>query len=143
MEIKDEEFIKAINGAVEDIPQEVKIELVTEALRTYLSNPDTMKTILFDVQSGYYSSEKKYTPNKILCDIMSSGPVKDYVNELQRTILTYIKENMGDIIFKAIAASFAKNLVTDEFRSIMTSEMYNVVTSNVKSHEYNVHNIRG
>lgn len=135
MEIKDEEFIKAINGAVEDIPQEVKIELVTEALRGYLSKPEVMRQVLFIERSNSYSYKVEYIPNDILKGLMESGPIKDHLDEIQNTMLTYILENMQELMIKSFTSAIANSLMPHYFTESIASSMNEAIMR----HEHNNH----
>jgi hypothetical protein len=127
MEIKDEEFIKAINGAVEDISQEVKMSLVTEALRTYLSNPDVMRNVLFVEKKDNYSYRTYYEPNEILQTMMEVGPIKDHIYEIQNIMLKYVQDNMYDILIKAYSDAISKTLVPYDFIPSLQTAMNQAV----------------
>lgn len=127
--IDDEKIIRAANEAIDLItPEELK-DVVLDAFKKYFEehSKEFVEKIFIREEKSYY--ETNYYAKPILIDFLNNGFSSEEISEYRKKIINVIEHDTHKLILNALIGVFAKNIVTSEFSSSITSAITEALTN--------------
>lgn len=126
IDINDQELKEVVEKGIKELSSETVGEIVKEAIKNYMQDPEVMKELLFEREKGYgytYFSN----PQKWFLDLFTNCFSPEEIQEYRQKILSIVEQEKEGIIVKTLAEMFSKLLVTDEFRYQLQDSIAHIV----------------